>query len=597
MVGPLGPLDPGVSLEHSAKKPRPLLFISMLLTALSMVVMTVGGCTRDPGLPSGGSAGEVDGIDGDTTSPGAQAVGGIEGCRPPSDTTPVDVTPFDEGPDLDMVSFDGVRIRLHWLPHPEANATDPHPTVLMGPGWSLSGARSIDDSRILGSTSTRSLQEAGYNILTWDPRGFGMSEGTAMVDSADFEGRDVQQMIDWLATLPEVRLDADRDPRIGMIGGSYGGGIALVGAAVDCRVDAVVATAAWHSLETSLYREQTVKIGWVEVLVSAALGHSLDEHIENAVDDAIETGVLDDDERRWFVERGPGDLIDQITAPVLLIQGTVDTLFTLDEAIENHRRLSENGVTVAMLWNCDGHGLCLTEPGDEMRSAVATIDWLNRYVGDDPTVALGAGFDTIDQNGRRYVADRYVGEAARYLSVEGSGKLTLDGTGGAPAIPEGLATGQLLDQLASGITPARATNAVDVTFEAGEDAMVVGSPIIDLRYSGTLSHDPSGVSNGDGIRPTRVFAQLVDEETGLVIGNQTTPVQLVLDGTEQRVSIPLESISFSVEPGSRVTLQLTPSTVAYAVPQMGPTVVFDRIELRLPVAEWLRPVDVESDTN
>lgn len=582
-------------MQRSALTSRPVPFITIVTVVVTMTLLVAVGCTADKNGASDGGHGSVDTTDGQVVASGGSA--GIEPtCEPPSDTTPVDVTPLAGGRDLDMVSFDGVRIRLHWLPHPDATETSPHPTVLMGPGWSLSGATGIDEARILGSTSTRSLWDAGFNILTWDPRGFGASEGTAMIDSPDFEGRDVQQMIDWLATLPQVVLDADRDPRVGMVGGSYGGGIALVAAAIDCRIDAVVATAAWNSLETSLYRGETVKIGWVEVLVRAALGHSLDEHIGVAVDDAVETGLLAEEERQWFADRGPGELLDGIAVPVLLIQGTIDTLFTLDEAIANHRRLVERGTTVAMLWNCDGHGLCLTDPGDPSRSAMATIDWLNRYLRGDTTVEVGPGFDTIDQHGVRYVADRYLDDVDRYVTASGDGLLDLVSSGGAEAIPAELSAGQLLDQIARDITPARATTAVEVTLTADEEAMLIGAPILDLRYSGSTSVRRDGAGYQNPTRPARVFAQLIDESTGLVIGNQTTPVPLVLDGAEQRISVPLESISFSVVPGSRITLQLTPSTVAYSIPLTGPTVEFTDIELRLPVADWLRRVDVGSDT-
>ena len=53
-----------------------------------------------------------------------------------------------------------------------------------------------------------------------------------------------------------------------MVGGSYGGGIQLVTAATDCRVDAIVPTIAWHSLVTSLDKADTVKIGWSDLLTS-----------------------------------------------------------------------------------------------------------------------------------------------------------------------------------------------------------------------------------------------------------------------------------------------------------------------------------------
>ena len=78
-------------------------------------------------------------------------------------------------------------------------------------------------------------------MLTWDPRGFGKSTGTVETDSADFEGRDVQQLLDWVADADRACSSTARAiPRVGMVGGSYGGGIQLVTAAIDCRVDAIV---------------------------------------------------------------------------------------------------------------------------------------------------------------------------------------------------------------------------------------------------------------------------------------------------------------------------------------------------------------------
>ena len=45
-------------------------------------------------------------------------------------------------------------------------------------------------------------------MLTWDARGFGGSGGQVEVDSTDFEGRDVQALIDYVARQPEAQLDA-----------------------------------------------------------------------------------------------------------------------------------------------------------------------------------------------------------------------------------------------------------------------------------------------------------------------------------------------------------------------------------------------------
>ena len=135
--------------------------------------------------------------------------------------------------------------------------------MLKGPGWGQPGDTNTAGSGygLFGDLSIHTLQTAGYNVLTWDPRGFGQSGGTVESDSPQYEGRDVQQLIDWVAAQPGVQLDAKNDPRMGMVGASYGGGIQLVTAAIDCRIDAIVPQIAWHSLGTSLDKADTSKRG------------------------------------------------------------------------------------------------------------------------------------------------------------------------------------------------------------------------------------------------------------------------------------------------------------------------------------------------
>ncbi|MGB3412973.1 MAG: CocE/NonD family hydrolase [Microthrixaceae bacterium] len=505
-------------------------------------------------------------------------------CVPPKDTTTVDVTSVGESTtDFDVISFDGTRIRAHWFPHPDASKESPHPTVLMGPGWSLAGDTDIDGPSLLGSIDIRSMREAGYNVLTWDPRGFGESDGTATVDSADFEGRDVQQLIDWVATLPTVQLDGPHDPRMGMVGGSYGGGIQLVTAPNDCRIDALVPIIAWHSLRSSLFKSDTIKLGWASVLADAAANNSIDKHVESAISSAAETGRISDTDRKWFISRGPGDLVKKIKVPTLFIQGTVDTLFTLDEAVTNYEILKANGVATKMLWNCDGHGLCLVFEGDRTRASRAAIDWLNRYVRQDKSVDTGPEFDVIDQNGVRYTADEYKPADGKPVSGSGSGTLflTSDGGAGPVVLPEGYES--ILSGLAQKITPGRADNAVNVELNAGEtESLLVGAPRLSLTYSGLAA---------DGNRPERVFAQLIDETTGLVIGNQITPVKVTLDGADHTANLDMEMIAFAMKPGAKVTLQIVATTVAYADPQLGGSIQFSKIALDLPVATYLKRVD------
>jgi len=88
--------------------------------------------------------------------------------------------------DDSVTSFDGTKIALHFFPAPQGGKA---PTILEGPGWSMSGATdtSSPTDPTLGVVGLAPLLKAGYNVLTWDPRGFGASGGTAQVDSPDAE--------------------------------------------------------------------------------------------------------------------------------------------------------------------------------------------------------------------------------------------------------------------------------------------------------------------------------------------------------------------------------------------------------------------------
>src|SRR5256714_269458 len=97
------------------------------------------------------------------------------------------------------------------------------------------------------------LARAGFAVLTWSARGFGASTGQIGLNSPDYEVKDVEQLVSWLARQPRVLLDHPGDPRVGITGASYGGGISLLAAAYDHRIDAVVAQSTWNNLATALF--------------------------------------------------------------------------------------------------------------------------------------------------------------------------------------------------------------------------------------------------------------------------------------------------------------------------------------------------------
>src|SRR4029079_3162386 len=139
------------------------------------------------------------------------------------------------------------QIVLSFHPAPQGGKA---PTILEGHGWG--GARETNpeakSEEATGNVGVGALRKAGFNVLTWDSRGFGNSGGTVTVDSPDAEGRDVSALIDWLPPQHQAQPDAKGAPRVGMTGVSYAGGIELVTAPRDKRIDAIAPIIAWHSL-------------------------------------------------------------------------------------------------------------------------------------------------------------------------------------------------------------------------------------------------------------------------------------------------------------------------------------------------------------
>ena len=501
--------------------------------------------------------------------------------RPPADPPAATAVPAIES-DLDVISFDGTTIRVHWFPHPDATAQDPAATVLMEPGWDVPDGTDVEAVDPYGAIDVASLQDAGFNVVTWDRRGAGASGGTSMLDSADVEGRDVQVLLDWVAAQPEALLDDEGDPRTGMVGGSPGGGIQLVAAALDCRIDALVPGAASHSLATSLYEHETFKAGWGPLLVAAGASESVDPHVRSAIERGAAQGTVSDEDLAWLAERGPGELVDDVEVPTLIVQGTVDALFTLDEGIDNYRALRDDGVPVSMLWYCGGHGTCLTDAGDEARVEDAAVAWLQRWVLEDAAVDVGPVVEVLDQHGGTYAFDDYPVPTDTELSGTGAGTLSLLADGGSgPAVPPPGSEADALRAVALPFTPDRAEHAVEVTVPTPDDpVLVVGAPRLRLRYSGTTS---------DSLRSAHVYAQIVDETTGRVLGNLVTPIPVTLDGRQHTVDLSLETVAYATDPGTDLVLQIVGSTAAY--PQLDPRgeIRIAEVTLTLPVAAGATP--------
>ena len=93
-------------------------------------------------------------------------------------------------------------------------------------------------------------------------------------------------------------------------------------------------------------------------------------------------------------------------------------------------------------------------------------------------------------------------------------------------------------------------HAVNIRVPATTETYLVGAPELTLTYSGTGSS-------------RHVYAQLVDDSTGLVLGYIATPIPVTLDGTTRTVTVDLEPVAHTLRPGESVTLQLVASAGLY----------------------------------
>ncbi|MEU8049623.1 alpha/beta fold hydrolase [Micromonospora haikouensis] len=282
------------------------------------------------------------------------------------------------------------------------------------------------------------LAGQGYAVLAWTARGFGRSGGQIHLDSPDYEVRDAQRLLDWLAARPEVRTDAAGDPRVGVVGGSYGGGLALLLAAQDQRVDAIVPMITWNDLSRAFLPESTggpatsgvFKKGWAGLFFGgggnagsgpaglsgtsaaqpegnpasagppspapgAGPGTGSGRAPAGAADPSCgrfaadvcaaylriaTTGRGDQAAVDLLRRSSPAGVLDRIKAPTLLVQGEADTLFPLAEADANARGIAAAGTPVRVAWFTGGHDGGDGPRNDSDRVKYLTVQWLDHYV-------------------------------------------------------------------------------------------------------------------------------------------------------------------------------------------------------------------------
>src|SRR2546428_4979824 len=137
------------------------------------------------------------------------------------------------------VEFDAEGVTLRGWFYPAEGASAPGAAVVMAHGFSAVKEMYLD-------SFAEVFAAAGLNVLVYDNRGFGASDGEPRQEIDPWaQVRDYRHAITYLNTLSEV----DRE-RIGVWGSSYSGGHVLVVGAIDRRVRSVVSQvpliSGWH---------------------------------------------------------------------------------------------------------------------------------------------------------------------------------------------------------------------------------------------------------------------------------------------------------------------------------------------------------------
>ncbi|WP_243469639.1 alpha/beta fold hydrolase [Klenkia marina] len=521
-------------------------------------------------------------------------------------------------------------VELDTTTYVPASATDdePAPAVVLAHGFGGSKQSVADDARDLAAR--------GYVVLTYSARGFGQSTGQIGLDDPRYEVADLSTLLDVLAERGDVELDAPGDPRVGVAGASYGGALALLGAAYDPRVDAIAPQITWNSLTTALFPSQTGGVDeatpaatpdtgdsgvfkrlWSglffgagsvptgdgllasltggtsssgggrpdvdpSTLDSAAVEQALTcgrfrADVCAAYQEAAASGTLTPDIAAVLDRSSPAGVLDRITAPTLIVQGTQDSLFGLGQADANARGIAAVGTPVKVVWYDGGHDASASEADTaDLRDLVAGwFDFHLRGEGADPgtgftfpvPTGVSAAAGSVRGGGQTETVDAYPG-------LEGADPVTrtdvpLSGTTFPVVTPPGGNPAAITTVPGLGaVTSALGGTTVEIPgqfaafdsepLEAAVD--VVGASTVTLAVS-----SPSGTAT--------LFAKLYDVSAD---GSQTLPSGLVaplaLTGlsadptapTEVEVTLP--GIVHRFEAGHTMRVLVSSTDQAFAAP-------------------------------
>jgi ABC-2 type transport system ATP-binding protein len=505
-----------------------------------------------------------------------------------------------------------------------ATHADPAPAVLTTNGF----GGSKDDQKAMATA----LAQRGYVVLSYSGLGFGGSGCKIALDDPDWDGKAGSQLVSFLGgtkaatdgtTVDDVLLDAPGDPRVGMIGGSYGGQVQYAVAGQDPRVDTIVPIITWNDLAYSLAPNNTDIAGGVTSTTPGvgkfqwaglftALG--IVDGIQNLQADpsrdvstcpnfdlrvcpgVVEAGVIGAPSAatlQLLRHASVSTYMKSIKIPTLLLQGEGDTLFNLNEAVATYQALRAQGTPVKMVWQSWGHSHSTPAPGElgdgdggyspvdadgTLTAEGRTVEqWLDHYLRGDPAAPsldftyfrdwVPYSGDATPAYGR---APAYPAGTDRPFLLSGSGALTPDAGAVRPGVaafvtpPAGAPTSVTEISALSQDVPlfdAPGTYAQYTSAPLAADTDVVGSPRAKLRIS-VAGDDAAGILTPGALATLFLKVQDVAPD-----GTVTQPGRLVAPirpaSFAQPISVTLPGIVHRFAAGHRVRLVVAGSDAAY----------------------------------
>ncbi|MFJ3174018.1 alpha/beta fold hydrolase [Streptomyces roseus] len=522
-----------------------------------------------------------------------------------------------------MVEMPGAAIDTSYF---TAGGGQKRPAVLLGHGF----GGSKDDVR----AQAERLARDGYAVLTWSARGFGRSGGRIGLNDPDYEVKDVSRLVDWLARRPEVELDGDGDPRVGVAGASYGGAISLLAAGYDERVDAIAPQITYWNLADSLFPQGVFKKLWAGLFfttgsadgmrpgsvpgpatapgtatapapgpapapadagatVTATACGRFQPELCAMYERVAVAGKPDAEARALLETRSPSAVGDRIKVPTLIVQGQEDSLFPLDQADAMAKAIAANGAPVSVDWAAGGHDGGMREAG-RVEDRVAA--WFDRYLKDDQGADTGPVFRVSRSGGidstdgavqlRGASGERYPGLTAgpRQFALAGREQSFANPAGGAPPALSSLpGIGGQLAALGAGLSLDFPGQYARFDSEPlAREVRITGTPTVTLNVRSTAA-DGSAVLFG------KVYDVGPDGRQQVLPSQLVAPVRVENARQGAAVELRLPAVDHAVEAGHRLRLVVAATDLGYASPAAPATyTVSVPGALAVPVADGVR---------